>query len=88
MPLTGMGENSGAGFDMKEFLVTTLGVNPLTILLAFAALGVVLANAAWGPGWLRPLLGLPATEFTRRNLILPLDQEGFLFPPSYVPEDF
>lgn len=38
------------------------------------------ANALYGPGWLRPSLGMKPTSFQSRNLVLPLDQEGMLFP--------
>lgn len=38
------------------------------------------ANALYGPGWLRPSLGMKPTIFQSRNLVLPLDQEGMLFP--------
>ncbi|TFJ84542.1 hypothetical protein NSK_004008 [Nannochloropsis salina CCMP1776] len=71
---------AGTGLSAKEALVTILGVNPLTLLLAFLAAGMLTANAILGPGWLRPSVGLKPTTFQSRNLVLPLDQPGFLFP--------
>lgn len=70
----------GTGLSPKEAIITILGVNPLTLLLALAAIGMLSANALLGPGWLRPSLGLKSTSFQSRNLVLPLDQPGFLFP--------
>ena len=70
----------GSGLSTREALISTLGVTPLTLLLALAALGMAGANALYGPGWLRPSLGLKPTTFQSRNLVLPLDQEGMLFP--------
>lgn len=70
----------GSGLSPKEAIITILGVNPLTLLLALAAIGMLSANALFGPGWLRPSVGLKPTSFRSRNLVLPLDQPGFLFP--------
>lgn len=70
----------GSGLSTREALISTLGVTPLTLFLALAALGMVGANTLYGPGWLRPSLGLKPTTFQSRNLVLPLDQEGMLFP--------
>jgi len=70
----------GTGLSPKEAIITILGVNPLTLLLALAAIGMLSANSLFGPGWLRPSVGLKATTFQSRNLVLPLDQPGFLFP--------
>jgi hypothetical protein len=70
-----------------EGVVTLLGLNPITLLLAVVALGLVAANGILGPGWLRPLVGLGAAGFKARNLILPLDQPGFMVPDS-LPSDW
>lgn len=70
----------GTGLSPKEAIITILGVNPLTLLLALAAIGMLSANSLFGPGWLRPSVGLKPTKFQSRNLVLPLDQPGFLFP--------
>lgn len=74
----------GSGLSTREALISTLGVTPLTLFLALAALGMVGANTLYGPGWLRPSLGLKPTTFQSRNLVLPLDQEGMLFPTPTV----
>jgi hypothetical protein len=72
----------GSGLSTREAVITTLGITPVTLLLAVAALGMAGLNALNGPGWLRPSLGMKPTTFQSRNLVLPLDQEGMLFPPS------
>ncbi len=70
----------GGGLSPREAIITTLGITPLTLLLAAAALGMAGLNALNGPGWLRPSLGMKPTSFQSRNLVLQLDQEGMLFP--------
>lgn len=76
----GIGGFLGSGLSAREALISTLGITPLTLFLVLAALGMVGANTLYGPGWLRPSLGLKPTTFQSRNLVLPLDQEGMLFP--------
>ena len=83
---------AGTGLSPWEAAVTLLGINPITILLALLAIGMVSANSLLGPGWLRPAVGLKPTTFQARNLVLPLDQPGFIFPKtpeasSWVMED-
>ena len=74
----------GTGLSPREAAITLLGVNPATLLLALLALGMLSANAILGPGWLRPSLGMRPTTFKSRNLVLPLDQPGMLFPTEGV----
>jgi hypothetical protein len=83
-----MDDDDGDGMTSYERAVTLLGLNPITILLGIAIIIVVSCNAILGPGWARTLLlGTGPTAFKSRNLILPLDQPGFLFPDGYIPSD-
>lgn len=80
--------DQGDGLSSYERAVTVLGLNPLTILLAVLIIIVVSGNTILGPGWLGALVrGTGPTAFKARNLILPLDQPGFLFPDGYIPSD-